>query len=322
MRIVFFGTPEFAVPSLEVLLRQGAGHTTPDAGRRTEAVRVVAAVTQPDRARGRSRSTLEPPPVKIRALAAGIPVLQPERPRGEEFLSALSGYRLDLGVVVAYGHILKPEVLSLPRLGMINVHASLLPAWRGAAPIQWAIANGDPVTGVTVMQMEAGLDSGPILIQRETPVGPAETAGELSRRLAGLGADALGIAVAGLRDGRLTAVPQDHARATLAPKIGRDDAKLDWSRDAAEVARRIRAFDPAPGAWTTLGTLEIKCFRPRACAAGGGPPGTVLATAPELLVAAGSGAVAVGEVQPAGRARMPAADWVRGRALREGDRLH
>ncbi|MFN0178674.1 MAG: methionyl-tRNA formyltransferase [Gemmatimonadales bacterium] len=308
MRIVFFGTPAFAVPSLEALLDLGET--------------VVAVVTQPDRPRGRSRSTLVAPEVKTRALAAGIPVLQPERPIGDDFLAALRAVRPDLGVVVAYGHILRPSVLGTPPLGMINVHASLLPAWRGAAPIQWSIAHGDAVTGVTIMRMEAGLDSGPILLAKTTPITAEETGGTLTARLARLGAEALTEAILQLRAGSVRETPQDHARATLAPKIGRAVARIDWTRPAPEVAARIRGFDPIPGAWSAVGATEIKLFRPTtARAEGPGSPGLVLATSPALLVSAGTGAVQIGEVQPAGRPRLSTIDWIRGRPIAPGDRF-
>lgn len=304
MRIVFFGTPTFAVPSLDTLLELGE--------------EVVAVVTQPDRPRGRSRSTLIPPPVKQRALAAGIQVLQPDRPIGDEFVGSLRDLRPDLGVVVAYGHILRPTVLSIPTLGMINVHASLLPAWRGAAPIQWSIAHGDATTGVTIMQMEAGLDSGPVLLARTTPIGPDETGGQLTGRLAHLGADALREVIPLIRAGTITATAQDASRATVAPKVGREVGRIDWTGPAAEVAARIRAFDPAPGAWSVVGGQEVKLFNPKTRSLSG-PPGTVLATGPDLIVAAGVGAVGIGEVQAAAKPRMPAADWIRGRPIEPGD---
>ncbi|HEX5633156.1 MAG TPA: methionyl-tRNA formyltransferase, partial [Gemmatimonadales bacterium] len=211
MRVVFFGTPAFAVPTLQRLL--DAGHD------------VSAVVTQPDRPRGRSRSQLVPSPVKVTALAHGIPVLQPERPRGDEFLAELRAAAPDIGVVVAYGHILKPEVLAVPARGMVNVHASILPRLRGAAPIPWAIRNGDAEAGVTIMAMEAGLDSGPTYLERRTPIRPDDTGGSLTERLAALGADALVEALARMVDGGIAPCPQDHALATYAPKLGRDTAR-------------------------------------------------------------------------------------------------
>lgn len=306
MRIVFFGTPEFAVPSLQALVDEGAS--------------VVGVVTQPDRPRGRSRSTLVPPPVRVLADRHGIPVLQPDRPAGDVFLQQLRHWHPDLGVVVAYGHILRPPVLELPPRGMINVHASLLPALRGAAPIQHAILRGDRTTGITIMQMDRGMDSGDILHQVETTIEPEETGGSLTHRLAGLGAEALVEALALLQMGRLGRRPQDHAAASFAPKIDRSLARIDWSECADAVARRIRAFDPAPGAWTTIDGAEVKLFRPRVVA-GDGAPGLVLATEPALRVAATGTSVEIAEVQPAGGARMAAAAWCRGRGPRVGQRM-
>jgi len=307
MRIVFFGTPAFAVPSLDALVADGH--------------QVALVVTQPDRPRGRSRSTLLPPPVKERALALGIPVIQPERPRGEEFLAALRAAAPELGVVVAYGHILKPEVLAVPPLGMINVHASLLPRLRGAAPINWAILEGEAETGVTIMQMEAGLDSGPMLRRIATPIGPDETAGALTERLARLGAEALGGVVADLAAGRASPEPQDHARASFAPKVDRELARIDWTEPASRTANRIRAFDPAPGAWTSLGDTDLKCFSPRLHGEAIGAPGSVMEAGPSLVVATGSGALQIGEVQPAGKSRMAAQAWLRGRPIAVGATL-
>ncbi|MFQ6045566.1 MAG: methionyl-tRNA formyltransferase, partial [Gemmatimonadales bacterium] len=249
MRIVFFGTPEFAVPSLRALLGEGFD--------------VAAVVTQPDRPRGRSRSTLIPSPVKAVAEEEGLTVLQPERPSGEEFLDQLRPLQPDIGVVVAYGHILKPALLALPTRGMINVHASLLPALRGAAPIEHAILLGLDETGVTIMQMEETLDTGPIIHQVSTPIAPDETGGELTVRLAELGALALVEALALIATGKATPKAQDDSKASYAPKITRDDARIRWNASADEIARIVRAFDPRPGAWTTLGNTELKLFGPR-----------------------------------------------------------
>lgn len=307
MRIVFFGTPAFAVPSLQALLDAGA--------------EIAAVVTQPDRPRGRSRSTVVPPAVKELAIAQGLCVYQPERPAGDLFLASLRRLDPDLGVVVAYGHILKPEILAIPRRGMINVHASLLPELRGAAPIPRAILLGLPRTGVTIMQMEAGLDSGPILLQKDTPITPWETGGSLAERLAELGADALVEAISLLRTGQLPARAQDHDRATFAPKIDRTLTRVRWEESAAAVARRIRAFDPEPGAWSRLeqgGDLKLFGARPVAAE---GAAGVVLATTPELVVGCGDGAVAIEEVQPAGRRRMTAEAWARGRGAEVGRRF-
>jgi methionyl-tRNA formyltransferase len=306
MRIVFFGTPGFAVPSFRALL----GERYP----------VVGVVTQPDRPQGRSRSTLVSPPVKLEAERAGIPVLQPARPLGDVFLAGLRRLEADLGIVVAYGHILRPAVLSLPRLGMINVHASLLPRWRGAAPIQHAILAGDAETGISIMQMEAGLDSGPVLHRAATPIDEEETAGVLAARLADLGATALIDALSLMAAGLAKPEPQDAAGATLAPKIDRESARLDWQRDAAALARQVRAFDPAPGAWAMHDAAPLKLFG----AAPGdnrGEPGCVLVAGERLVVGCRDGSLAVREVQPAGKTRLPVTEWVRGRGIAVGARL-
>jgi len=305
MRIVFFGTPVFAVASLHALLH----------GRFT----VAGVVTQPDKPQGRSRSELIPPPVKVAAQAAGIPILQPVRPVGDVFATSLRRLEPDLGIVVAYGHILRPDVLSVPPRGMINVHASLLPRHRGAAPIQHAILEGDRETGISIMQMEEGLDSGPVLHQVATPIADDETAGALAGRLADLGAKALVEAIS-LRSGLAHPQPQDHSKATYAPKLDRELARLAWHRDAAALVRQIRAFDPAPGAWTNLNGSTLKLFGATQ-APGSGEAGTVLETGERLVVAAGSGAVAVSEVQPAGKTRLPVEAWVRGRGVAVGQRL-
>jgi methionyl-tRNA formyltransferase len=306
MRIVFFGTPIFAVASLQALLN----------GRFT----VAGVVTQPDKPQGRSRSDLIPPPVKVAAQAAGIPVLQPVRPVGDVFTASLRRLEPDLGIVVAYGHILRPEVLSVPPRGMINVHASLLPRHRGAAPIQHAILAGDGETGISIMQMEEGLDSGPVLYHVATPIGTDETAGALARRLADLGSAALVEAISLYSSGLAHPQVQDHSKATYAPKLDRDLAHLAWQRDAAALVRQIRAFDPAPGAWSNLNDGTLKLFGATQ-APGSGEPGTVLETGGRLVVAAGSGAVAVSEVQPAGKTRLPVEAWLRGRGVAVGQRL-
>jgi methionyl-tRNA formyltransferase len=306
VRVVFFGTPEFAVPSLAALLGEGFD--------------VVAAVTRPDQPQGRSRSSAVASPVKLAALAEGLPVFEPGRPGEPEFVAALRALAPDVGVVVAYGHILKPDLLALPRHGMINVHPSLLPELRGAAPIEWAIVNGLAKTGVTIMQMDEGLDSGPILHQIPRAIDPEMTGGELSEQLSETGALALVEVLALLGPDGLKPRPQDHARATYAPKLTRDTARIRWSEPAAHVARLIRGLDPRPGAWTELAGREVKLFASRVVD-GQGAPGTVLAADDALRIAAGDGAVAVADVQPAGKARMAAADWIRGRGARPGQRF-
>ena len=306
MRVVYFGTPAFAVPALRALVSEG--------------IEVLGVVTQPDRPQGRSRSVLVPPPVKEAAMELGLPLQQPERPRGDVFFAWLRRLAPDIGVVVAYGHILRPEILAIPAHGMINVHASLLPRHRGAAPIAAAILAGDDTTGVSIMQMDAGMDTGAVLHQLPTPIAPFDTSGSLTERLASIGARALVEVMERFdRDG-VRAVPQDDARATLAPKLDRDSARLHWSAGSEQISRRIRAFDPAPGAWTIFEGVEVKCFGPTIVHEAA-EPGLVVGAEPALIVGAGDASVAVSEVQPAGKRRMPATEWTRGRGARPGQRF-
>jgi len=305
LRIVFAGTPDFAVPSLRALLEG------PDS--------VVGVLTQPDRPAGRGRK-LQAPPVKQVAAAAGVPVAQPDSLRAAADRQALTAWQPDLLVVVAYGLILPRAVLDLPRLGCINVHASLLPAYRGAAPIQRALLDGRPETGITIMQMAPGLDSGPILLQRGRAIGPRETGGELHDALAELGAEALREALAGLRAGTLTATPQDAEAATYAAKLDKAEAELDWRAPAAELDRRVRAFNPWPVAFTQVAGEPLRIWAARPGEATEADPGTlVLTAAGEPAVACGDGRLLVLEtVQPPGRQRMAAADAVRGGRLAPG----
>jgi methionyl-tRNA formyltransferase len=308
VRVLFWGTPAFALPALRALGEEG--HV------------VVGVVTQPDRPAGRGRGVAMSP-VKVEALEEGIPVLQPERARGDEFLAALGALEPEISVVVAYGQILRPEVLALPPLGSINIHASLLPELRGAAPVQWAIVRGHDTTGITIMRMEAGLDSGPMILQVAEPIGPEETAVELAGRLAEIGAEALVEALALMESGDAAATPQDHALATYAPKVGRETARLDWTLPAAGVALWMRGMDDVPGAWSPLGERgAVKLFRPAVVDGASGAPGQVLAAdADGVLVACGTGAVRVGEAQPPGKRRMAAGEWVRGRGVAVGERF-
>ena len=314
MRVLFWGTATFALPSLRGLA--DAGHE------------IAGVVTQPDRRAGRGRRP-RPTPVKEAARTAGYPVFTPERPGRPAFLGRMRALRPDLSVVAAYGHFLSREALDLPALGSINVHASLLPELRGAAPVHWAIARGHAATGITIMRMVAAMDAGPILHQEKTGILPDETAGELYERLALVGGRGLVRALEMMGKGTVGERPQDHARATFAPRLSRRDARVAWARPAEEVARWIRAMDAVPGAWSELDGSPIKLFRPRVLE-GGAPdgcerrePGTVTAADPGqgFRVATGKGSVEVGEVQPAGRRRMPARDWLRGRAARPGQRL-
>ena len=311
MKVLFWGTPDFAVPSLRALAEEGH--------------EVVGVVTQPDRPAGRGRQ-LQGSPIKRVALEeGGYPVLTPEKPRGDEFLAALRALQPEISVVVAYGHILRREVLDLPPLGSINVHASLLPELRGAAPINWAIARGHTLSGVTVMRMVEAMDAGPILFQAEEAIEPDETASELTLRLAERGAEALVEALALLQIGGLEEREQDHAAATYAPKVDRANARVDWTRDAEALAHHIRGMDEVPGAWSTLRGEPIKLFSPvaRAEVPADGIVGSVLAADPGvgLTVRTGAGALLLREVQPPGKRRMPAADWIRGRAVAVGDRF-
>jgi methionyl-tRNA formyltransferase len=313
VRIVFWGSPEFALPSFRALI--GEGHD------------VTGVVTQPDRPVGRHRE-LRAPPVKAAAHEEGIPVAQPERPVGDEFAQWLADRAPELNVVVAYGQILRREVLDAPERGSINLHASLLPELRGAAPVQWAVARGFDTTGVTVMQMVEALDAGPILLQVAEPIGPEETGTELMSRLSEIGAEVLVEALALIEADGLGAEPQDDAAASYAPRLTREHAHIDWDRDAPAVGCQIRAFDEVPGAWTRGPHEELKLFRPAPgrSTVEAAEPGTVLALAPDdpergMLVACASGALWIREVQPAGRRRMTVPDWLRGRGIEEGARL-
>ncbi len=309
MRILFWGTPDFAVPPLEALLGEGFD--------------VVGVVTQPDRPVGRAR-VLTPPPVKVVALREGLPVLQPERPRGEAFLAELTALGPDLNVVVAYGHILPVAVIEQPPRGTINIHASLLPALRGAAPIETAIRRGDTETGVTIMRMVLAMDAGPCLYSARVPILDDETGGELRNRLSEVGAQSLIEALALLELNQLVETEQDHSLATFAPKIEREDARIPWGANAAEVANVVRAYDPRPGAFTTHRGLEVKCFGVRASAMHTqvDAPGTVLALDDDgMLIACGHGTVRISDVHPSGKRRQSVYDWAAGRGIAVADVL-
>jgi methionyl-tRNA formyltransferase len=286
---------------------------------------IVGVVTQPDRPAGRGRR-LQPSLVKREALEEQIPVLQPEKARGEEFLQELARLEPDISVVVAYGQILRREVLELPALGSINLHASILPELRGAAPINWAIIRGYQETGVTIMQMSEGMDEGPILAQLTEPIEPDERASDLWARLSETGAALLIETLALIEIGAVQPVEQDHARATYAPRLTREVARIPWDQDAVTIDRLVRGLDEVPGAWTTWNGWELKLYRPRPVPdlVHDAEPGTILeadASDPTqgLLVACGSGAIYLREVKPGGRRRMTSADWVRGRGAKTGD---
>jgi methionyl-tRNA formyltransferase len=302
------GTPAFACSILEALL----GRADP----------VVGVVCQPDRPRGRGLDVTSPE-VKRLAERRGIPVLQPERLRDPSFQEALARVAPDVIVVAAYGRILPRTILDLPPRGCINVHASLLPRHRGAAPIPWAILAGDQVTGVTIMVMNEEMDAGDILFQRSTPIGADDTAGSLGERLARLGAEAIGEALDGLQAGSLRATPQPGTGITFAPRIEPEQARIDWTRPALELERHVRGFAPAPSAFTTLGGRRLKVHR-AALAAPGEPdvpaaPGRVIAAGADgIVVAAGAGALRLLEVQLEGRRRLGSAEFLAGHRLAPG----
>jgi methionyl-tRNA formyltransferase len=299
------GTPAFACPSLEALLAR-------------RDARVVGVVCQPDKPRGRGLA-VDAPPVKRVAVAHGVPVLQPARLREPAFLPALAALAPELVVVAAYGKILPRAVLDVPRRGCINVHASLLPRHRGAAPITWAILAGDAETGVTIMQMNEEMDAGDVLLARAVPIAADETGGSLTTKLAGLGAAALGEAVDGLRAGTLRPTPQPATGVTFAPRITREHCRLDWTRAAVALERQVRALAPAPAAFTTLGGKLLKVHRATVAAATATPsPGTVIAAGDAIVVATGDGGLALREVQLEGRKRLPAAAFLAGHPITAG----
>lgn len=291
LRIIFMGTPDFAAANLKALL------SGPD--------RVTAVVTQPDRAKGRGKK-VSPPPTKVLAEAASIPVLQPEKIKTEEFRNGLLSYQPDLIVVAAYGRILPQSLLELAPLGCINVHGSLLPGYRGAAPIQWAIIKGETEVGVTIIQMDQGMDTGDMLLKAKIPVGPQETAGSLMEKLATLGGQTLLQAIKGLKEGSITPLPQDHSQATMAPMLKKDDGLIDWGRSAKEIECLIRGLDPWPTAFCFLGENRLRLFSPEVVfLENHATPGTVLhADRRGLLVACGQNALLLHEIQPEGKKRM------------------
>jgi methionyl-tRNA formyltransferase len=301
LKLVYLGTPEFAVPPLEALL--GAGGE------------IAAVYTQPDRPKGRG-GELAASPVKECALRHGLEVRQPERVRRPEVVEELRALRPDAMAIVGYGQIIPQSIIDIPRLGIINVHASLLPAYRGAAPIQWAIANGETRTGVTTMRIDAGLDTGDILLALETPIGPEETAPELGARLAIAGAELLVETLRRLEAGDLVAQPQDDARATLAPILKKEDGCIDWSWPAAKIEARSRGFQPWPGAYTGFRGQLLQVWKCRPAPDGAaGAPGTVIPDRRRFLVRCGDGAIELLEVQLQGRKR------ISGEAFRNGQRL-
>jgi len=307
LKLVFCGTPEFAVPTLDAVI---GCHD------------VALVVTQPDRAAGRGMET-HAPPVKRAALAHGIPVIQPERIKANaEFRERLEAVQPDAILVVAYGRIIPRWMLDLPRLGCINLHGSLLPKYRGAAPIQWAVANGETVTGVTTMRIDEGLDTGPMLLAEKLRIAPEETAADLYQSLAGIGARLMVKTLHDLESGTLTPVEQDHAQATLAPILTREDGLIDFSRSAQSIYDRWRGFQPWPGAFTTLRGKKLIVHRMHVAAAAGIEAGTLQVRADAMLAGCGGGtAVVFDEVQMEGKRRMSAGEFLRGFQVRSGERL-
>ena len=298
MRAVFMGSPEFALPSLEAL----AAHYS-----------VVGVVTQPDRPAGRGRK-LQPSAVKTRALALGLPVLEPERVRAEAAVEQLDSLHPELIVVAAFGQILPASLLAIPARGCLNVHASLLPRWRGAAPIQAAILHGDETSGVTIMRMDVGLDTGPILAQGAAPIQPQETGGELSGRLATLGAKLLLDTLPPYLDGKLQPRPQDETLVTLAPMLKKADGRLDVRREAEWLARQVRAYAPWPGSFLDLkqGRLLVRRAHSVPAEGGGQPPGTLATIAGLPAVYTGMGLLVLDLVQPPGKRPMSGEAYLRG----------
>jgi methionyl-tRNA formyltransferase len=327
LRIVFFGTPAFAVPSLDALLR-ASPHT------------VVGVVTQPDRPRGRGHK-LSDAPVKARAVDAGLPVLQPERMKDPAFLDALAAWGADLGVVAAYGRILTDAILATPRLGMINVHASLLPRYRGAAPVHRAVIAGDTSTGVTIMRVVKALDAGGMFVKEQRPIGPDETSDEVERALAQIGARLLVAVVDQIARGSAEETPQNDAESTYAHRLTREDGAIDWSWPAARVHNLIRGLHPWPHAFSVVQGKRVILRRsgletpgpkgPGLQTNGVGddvgrvlldPPGTILeADGDRLIVATGEGALRILEIQAEGKRPMPAREFLAGHRLTAGDRF-
>ena len=305
MRVLFWGTPEFAAPPLRALIGEG--------------FEVVGVVTQPDKPQGRAR-TIIPPPVKQIAAEEEIPVFQPKNARDPDLFEKLRSLNPDISIVVAYGHILPQRIIDLPPMGTLNIHASLLPALRGAGPIQAAIREGLTETGVSVMRVVPALDAGPVLLQASMPIYDDEAFGELQNRLSELGALTLIEALTLLSLGKATEKIQDESRATYAPKVTRESSRINWRDTALEISRLIRASDPKPGAFTKTPRGDVKLFEPKVMDGIKGEPGEVLKTTGELVIACGVDGLRINEVQPSGKTRMSAHEWARGRGTAVGDR--
>ena len=305
LRIIFMGTPDFAAATLQALI------DGPD--------EVVAVITQPDRKKGRGKK-VTPPPTKVIAEAAGIPVLQPSKIKTEEFRNGLLTYQPDLFVVAAYGRILPPSILNLAPMGCINVHGSLLPKYRGAAPIQWAVINRDQEVGVTIMQMDEGMDTGDILLKSSIQPSPDDTAGSLFVKLAQLGSETLLKAVQGLKQGTVIPIPQDHEQATNAPMFTKDDGCINWNEEAEKLAGLIRGLDPWPTAYCFLDDKRLRLFSPEVIHKDSDQePGVVIeADKRGILVSCGSNCLLIREIQPEGKKRMPVEAFLCGCNLPSG----
>jgi methionyl-tRNA formyltransferase len=301
------GTPSFAAPTLERLATAG--------------LQCVGVWTQPDRPKGRGQQ-VSFSPVKEAALRLGLAVHQPEKIRRPDQVELLASLKADIMIVVGYGHIIPQSIIDLPRLGIVNVHASLLPKYRGAAPIQWAIANGEKVTGVTTMLINAGLDTGDMLLKAETPIGPTETAVELAHRLAPIGADLALETVTGLASGKIRPIPQNDADASWAPVLKREDGMIHWDNRALSIYNRARGFDPWPGAYTTLRGQRLHIWPSNPHDRRLGPPGAIHIEARKLFVACGSDtALEIQELQMEGRKRVTAQAFVNGHRLVQNEML-
>jgi methionyl-tRNA formyltransferase len=303
LRALFFGTPQFAVPCLDALAK---------------IAEIAGVVCQPDKPHGRGMQMM-PPPVKQRAIELGLPVVQPTKLKTGEFGAWVRAQNADVALVVAYGRILPRDVLEGPRLGCVNVHASLLPKYRGAAPITWAVVNGETESGVTLMLLDEGMDTGAMLEAFPTPVGADETAGELSERLAKIGADAVTTGLPRYVAGGYTPVPQDDARATMAPMLQKGDGAVDWSKPAQKIHDHVRGMSPWPGAFTTFKGKTVKVHKTRVENVHGAPGTVLIADKTRLLVGTGSGAIDLVSLQLEGKKPMRGADWVIGRGIAEGE---
>ncbi|MEC4891205.1 MAG: methionyl-tRNA formyltransferase [Nitrospira sp.] len=308
MRIVFMGTPEFAVPSLEALLASDD--------------QVVGIVTQPDRPKGRGQ-VLTPSPIKVIAQREHLPLLQPLKIKAPEFLEALAAWKPDLIAVTAFGRILPGSVLTLPPMGCVNVHGSLLPKYRGAAPVQWAVINGERETGITTMLMDEGMDTGAMLLQESLAIDPDDTAGTIAPRLAAIGGRLLVETIRQLKAGTITPLPQDHSRATMAPILKKEDGLIDWTMSASQLSNRVRGLSPWPGAYTFLDGERWMIWKASHRAMDKqGAPGTIVGVTKQVIqVATGEGVLEVTEVQPANSKRLTVAQFLAGHHVAAGQRF-